>query len=139
MKKQECKHCGKKSSRDHAQYYNPTAGLWAVTTCTECGEIDHVEDVQPGFSNLASRHRWYLPLVRIACVVIFLICVAVVFNPSVDGRWRITLGIVAFLLPGLYGGLRGMSSERTTATNRKELAELIIQERQLRRSSDSSP
>lgn len=139
MKKQKCKHCGKESSRGYKQYYNPTAGLWGVTTCTECGEIDSIEDVQPGFSNLASRHRWYLPILRIACVVIFLICVGGVFNYSLDGRWRLTLGIIAALLPGLYGGLRGISSERTTATNKEELEELIRKQRELDESSNSSP
>ena len=139
MKKQKYKHCGKESSRGYKQYYNPTAGLWGVTTCTECGEIGSIEDVQPGFSNLAVRHRWYLPLVRIACVVIFGLCVGYALNYSLDWRLRVTLGIIAFLVPGFYGGLKGSPNERTTATNKKELEELIRKERELDESSNSSP
>ena len=135
MKKPKCKHCGKESSRGYKEYYNPTVGLWGVTTCTECGKIDSIEDVSPGFNNLSSRHRWYLPLLRIACVVIFVLCVGNAFNYNLDWRWRLTLGIIAFLVPGLYAGLRGIPNERTTATNKEDLEVLIRKKRKL----DESP
>jgi len=128
MKKRECKHCGKETSRAYTEYYNPRAGLWSVTTCSECREIDSVEDVQSGFSNLATRHGWYIHLLRIACVVIFLICLAGAYDYSLDGRWRVTLGIVAALTPGLYGGLRGVPAQRITATNKGELEGMIRKE-----------
>lgn len=135
MKKPKCKHCGKESSRGYKEYYNPTAGLWGVTTCAECGNIDYIKNIPPGFSNLSSRHRWYLHLLRVACVVVFFICVGIAFNYSLDGRLRLTFGIMAFLLPGLYVVLKGNPNERTTATNKAELEELIRKERKL----DESP
>jgi len=126
MKKPKCKHCGKEIPRGYKEYYNPTAGLWGVTTCTKCGQVDSIEDVRPGFTNLAARHRWYLHLLRIACTVIVGFCVGnALTNHSLDGRLRITLGVIAFLTPGFYGVLKGSDSERTAATNKEELQESL--------------
>ena len=127
MKKQKCKHCEKETSRVYREYHNPAAGLWGVTTCAECGQIDSIEDVQAGFANLATRHRWYLPVLRIACAAIFVIFLGYAVDSSLDGRLRLTLGIIGALVPGLYGGLKGSPGERTTATNKQELEELIGQ------------
>lgn len=138
MKKSKCKHCGKETSPDYREYYNPTAGLWGVTACTKCGEVDSIEDVRPGFSNLATRHRWYRPILIVASVVIVGFCVGAISDYTLDRGLRITLGIVAFLVPGFYGVLRGNPGERTTATTKEELQGLLKGKRKQEESSSDS-
>jgi len=138
MNKPKCKHCGKEIPRGYKEYYNPTAGLWGVTTCTKCGEVDSIKDVRPGFTNLATRHRWYRPLLIAVCVVIVGLCVGNALNNySLDRGVRITLGIIAFLAPGFYGVLRGNPGERTTATSKEELQGLLRKGRKQDESSNN--
>jgi len=129
MKIPKCSNCGK-NSKGYKEYYNPeVAKLWGLHYCEPCRVVTLVREYPLNWKNFPSRHRWWIPVIRVVCLLLFLTAVGLALGGLEIGTWpRIISGVIAFLIPGIYGALKGTGTATVTESRSLDQLKRSLQE-----------
>ena len=120
--------CGK-SPRGYREYYNREAGiLWGVAYCEPCRVVTMARESALSWKHFRSLHRWWKPVWRVTCVLLFLAAAGFALESlQVGASWpRRIAGVIAALTPGIYGALEGTGlATRTGARSLGDLKGLL--------------
>jgi len=104
----KCINCGK-NPKGYQEYYNPDVGkLWGFHYCEPCRVVALVKEYPLNWKNFPSRHRWWTPVLKVVCLLLFIVAIGFALgSKEINALPRIISGVTAFLMPGIYGALRG--------------------------------
>lgn len=122
MKIPKCSKCGEILS--HKEYYNPEVKkLWGIHYCEPCSGLALIKEYPLNWKNFPSRHRWWIPVLRVVCIIVGLAAIGLALGVSEIGtRTRIISIVIASLMPGTYAVLKGTGT--ATITESRSLSQL---------------